>query len=85
VLSHGWYGMLIDASLTVASVKTRILLCELEARLRYDVLPDGHERDTIREKIEMCELVLNCLNGKSHPSSPDGGIDGPQFNSHQCP
>jgi hypothetical protein len=56
--------MLTDGSLTVGSVKTRILISKLEAQLRFDVLPDGDERETMREKIQMCDLVLASLDGR---------------------
>ena len=56
--------MLTDGSLTVGSVKVRILISKLEAQLRFDVLPDGDERETMREKIQMCELVLASLDGR---------------------
>lgn len=53
--------MLFDGPLTVGTVQTRVLLSKMEAQLRYEVLPEGAERQTIREKIEMCELVLRSL------------------------
>jgi hypothetical protein len=57
--------MLFDGALTVGTVQTRVLLSKMEAQLRYDVLPECAERQTIREKIEMCELVLRTLGATS--------------------
>ena len=53
--------MFFDGPLTAGTVQTRVLLSKMEAQLRYEVLPEGAERQTIREKIEMCELVLRTL------------------------
>ena len=38
--------------------KLRILLKKLEAQLRYDVLPDGDERDKLGELIKECDDCL---------------------------
>ena len=46
-------------------IKTRILIKKLEAQLRYDVLPDGDERDKLRDLIEGCD---ECLADWKHSS-----------------
>lgn len=46
-------------------IKIRILLKKLEAQLRYDVLPDGDERNKLREYIAKCEDCLAHWDGSS--------------------
>jgi hypothetical protein len=56
-------------------IKTRILLKKLEAQLRYDVLPDGDEREQLRKLIEACEECLgdwNHSNVEGRPGEPNG-------------
>ena len=66
--------MLFDGPLTTGTVRARVLLSRAEAQLRYDVLPDCGERQTIREKIDMCDLLLNTL--LDSPPARNRGSDG---------
>jgi CheY-like chemotaxis protein len=54
--------MLMDESLTIDTIRERALVGRSEAQMRHEILPDGDERQTFREKIEMYDLVLelNC-------------------------
>ena len=67
--------MFVKAVFAVDWIKTRVLLKKLEAQLRYDVLPDGDEREKLREVIAACEECLGDWNHSSvedRPGAPNG-------------
>ena len=56
--------MLIDESLTNETLMARALVGRSEAQQRHDILPEGDERQTLREKIDLFDLLIN-LNDNS--------------------
>jgi hypothetical protein len=55
---------------TFVSLKIQVLICKLETQLLLDVLPDSNERQTMREKMEMYDLILQRCDGYSAQPEP---------------
>ena len=56
-------------------IKIRILLKKLEAQLRYDVLPDGDEREELRKHIAECEEYLAHWDGSRTDGQSTGQMN----------
>ena len=52
-------NVLMDELLSSETLMARALVGKSEAQLRHDILPEGDERQTMREKIHLYDLLLN--------------------------